>query len=75
MSVKSLKDLDLNESATITFLRGSSLFTETLTQMGFFANTKIEKIKTTHYGDPSFYKIHNKTIALKDKDAEWIFVV
>lgn len=45
-----------------------------LFDLGFYPGTPIKRVLTSPKGDPRAYKIRGTTIALRNSDAQYIFV-
>lgn len=69
-----LKELEINAEATITFVGGEGKLRNRLLDMGLIEGTIIKKIKVAPTGDPMQISVRGYQLTLRNEDADNIKV-
>ena len=70
-----LPELKPGEKARITAVRAEGELGRRLTELGYFAGGKVEKVLVSPLGDPCAYRVRGTVTAIRRRDAEGILAV
>ena len=73
-NIYALSDIGLGESAFVTALSVHGNMRRRLQDIGLIEGTKVECVLKSPYGDPAAYRIRGAVIALRNDDADNIYV-
>ncbi len=69
-----LTDTKINETYVITDVLSDKNLIRRILDIGIMSGTKIERLFSSPFGDPTAYRIKNSVIALRKNESDNIFV-
>ncbi len=72
--METLRDLNINQSAEIKSLDITGTQRRRMNDLGLICGTKIKKVLVSPFGDPCAYLVRGSVIALRNINAENIYI-
>jgi Fe2+ transport system protein FeoA len=72
---KTLAGLSIGETAVVKEVRGESLITKRLMEMGIIPGVSIEVIKTAPFGSPIQVRLRGYNLAIRRNEAEFVEII
>lgn len=70
-----LNDLEFGRSANVVAVRGDSIVSRRLMEMGLIPGASVKKVKAAPFGDPIQIRVRNYSLAVRRAEAEQIEVI